>query len=112
MNAKPAFYVEVVLGGYVDQPATWRYPRLTWNCPGGFSSGGMHSTVAQRSAKLGRYACHHVPPIGIDAPLIPAPVELELAVADRVLRAFETGYVSNEDVAALRLAISGAMEKR
>lgn len=107
--ATPAFYVEVVMGGYVGQSDDWRYPRLTWHCLGGFSTGGMNSTVAQRKAKLGRYECIRVPAIGVAEPLIAAPapkVELEVGLAARVLAAFETGYVSNEDVAAIRKAIN------
>lgn len=105
MTDKPAFYVEVILGGYKDQPLEWRFPRLSWHCPGGFSTGGMYSTVAQRRKLLGRYGCHLVPPIGADHPLIQPPVEIPVDVARELLEAFTSGTVRNEAVQVLAAAI-------
>jgi len=106
---KPTFYIEVVMGGYVSQPDEWRYPRISWHCVGGFCSGGMNSTVAWRKAQLGRYACYRVDPVGIDVPLKQPLVEIDQGVAERVLRAFETGYVDQADVDTMRRAIAVAM---
>lgn len=104
----PAFYVEVVMGGYPGQPGEWRYPRLTWHCQGGFSSGGMNSTVKQRQAKLGRYACHHVGKVGVAIPLIEPKVELSVELATELLEAFSHGAVRQEAVTAFAVAIRSA----
>lgn len=106
--AKPDFYVEVVMGGYPDAPDEWRYPRLSWRCAGGFTSGGMGSSVEWRQARLGRYACFRVAPIGVDVPLVEPAVELDVALAERLEQAFATGYVANEDLVGLRAAIAAA----
>lgn len=96
---EPAFYIEVVLRPHYGD----EFPRLSWHCPGGFNR-----PMVERMKLLGRYACHRVPRVGVDVPLVEPVVTLPLPIAEQLLEAFSSGAVPAEAVQALSAAIREA----